>query len=72
MSDLVGNPNCWFSHAQAQITLLEGSVVLNDHYENLPMQNTEIFLEEKNEIFIRENLLVFLLFSLKTYILGTF
>ena len=22
MSDLVGNPNCWFSHAQAQITMI--------------------------------------------------
>ena len=22
MSDLVGNPNCWFSHAQAQIILI--------------------------------------------------
>ena len=22
MSDLVGNPNCWFSHAQAQICCL--------------------------------------------------
>ena len=21
MSDLVGNPNCWFSHAQAQIKI---------------------------------------------------
>ena len=71
VSDLVGNPNCWFSHAQAQITLLEGSVVLNDHYENLPMQNTEICLEDKNNFFIYIENLIFLIFSLKIYILGT-
>ena len=41
------------------------------HYENLPMQYTEIFFEEKKyENFIGEKK-YYLEFSLKTYIVGT-
>ena len=40
------------------------------HYENLPMQYTEIFSAVKIENFIGK-LLMLLIFSLKTYIVGT-
>ena len=40
------------------------------HYENLPMQYTEIFCAVKIEIFV-ENFLIFLIFVLKTLIVRT-
>ena len=43
----------------------------NIHHENLPMQYIEIFSEAKIENFIGKNL-IFLTFSFKTYIMGTF
>ena len=42
----------------------------NNHYENLPMQHTKIFFKSKIEIFI-EKKIDFLIFWLKTYIVGT-
>ena len=39
MSDLVGNPNCWFSHAQAQMKI---SLI---KYEHIPLT----FKNMKNE-----------------------
>ena len=32
MSDLVGNPNCWFSHAQAQLSYVYNIIVTLDLY----------------------------------------
>ena len=29
MSDLVGNPNCWFSHAQAQLEIIYTAYCFN-------------------------------------------
>ena len=43
---------------------------LSSHYENLPMQYTEIFSGVKFEDFI-EKILILLLFLLKTLIVGT-
>ena len=42
----------------------------SEHYENLPMQYTENFSEAKIENFIGKKWIV-LIFSLKTYIVGT-
>ena len=42
----------------------------SSHYENLPMQYTEIFSEEKLKILL-EKKRMFLIFLLKTYIVGT-
>ena len=45
--------------------------MLRDHYENMPIQYTDIFLKLlKMKIFIRKCLLFFL-FLLKTKIVGT-
>ena len=69
MSDLVGNPNCWFSHAKAQICVIPDNhpQFLGDthelHHENMPMQYTEIcFSAVKTEIFSRKND-IFLIFA---------
>ena len=42
-----------------------GRHIVENHYENLPMQYTEIFKAIKNENFQQENL-IFFLFLLKT------
>ena len=34
MSDLVENPNCWFSHAQAQISCFSGEAKTNSSESN--------------------------------------
>ena len=50
MLDLVGNPNCWFYHAQAHMIFFAFVIqeVAASHYENFPMQYTEIFSPVKN------------------------
>ena len=84
MSDLAGNPNCWFSHAQAHVHLSltccdngsEDSAGKNlgkekVHYENFPLQYVyrEIFFSEaKTENFIGFFFWIFLIFLLKTLI----
>ena len=34
MSDLVGNPNCWFSHAQAHLSVYTGFTFLLFQFPN--------------------------------------
>ena len=52
----------------SSLDMLEKNVI---HYKNSPMQYTEIFFQKKKiENFIGK-ILIFLIFSLKTYIVGT-
>ena len=48
MSDLVGNPEDWFSHDEAHI---------------MAMQNAAIFTAVKNYIFLMKNCDIFLIFA---------
>ena len=41
MSDLVGNPNCWFSHAQAHIVDLIEVDVWTDYISRLEFLSTD-------------------------------
>ena len=57
--DLVGIPNCWFSHAQAHMY----GIFFLFHYENLPMQYTEIFFLLYKIKISSENFDIFLIFA---------
>ena len=43
VSDLVGTPNCWFSHAQAQIILQPDQEILISEFQKL---DQEILISE--------------------------
>ena len=78
MSDLVGNPEDRFSHDAAHMEkgpwFKTGEVHYQTldswfskasvyHYENLPMQYTEIFFSRKNLKFHQKNVDIFLIFA---------
>ena len=61
MSDLVGNPNCWFSHAQAQVNMIMVNVdklsiviislVVSDHCILLPFILHKRLVQEQCDFF---------------------
>ena len=44
MSDLVGNPNCWFSHSKAQIVCI---LDINNAFVSLQMQLQPHYITHK-------------------------
>ena len=60
-------PLCCFDKTAS----LQSSANIDDRYENMPMQYTDNFSAVKVENFTRKKKMIFLIFLLKTYIVGT-
>ena len=66
LSDLVAGRNLthvYFSHSVIATRIMYSSFSPTEHYENMPMQYTEIFKVVKNENFHQKKIDIFLIFA---------